>query len=326
MIKGLILFSVQIMLSNDQNSNKIQGHKGDNYSNPTQIIPKWSILAQYIPEKEDEPPQETVNEIMIRYFSSNDNYTMNIRLFPFKYFIQPIKKDRSILLVFLLDSKESLEIAQIYSEEMAKNLEMEINGNSDLNGSLKEIFDFRNNILMKLENETILKEEIGHSANKLIDNGKFDEAQNLIKLAKTIPEKIVSSYLKSKSMGKEHSYRQARKLLGDCLNFAQKIEDEGIIQYLNKKIEIFTQIPQYEKDVRSLISSFSKELSKSITLPSYQRQVYKLDKTLDILDKLEEDELIEKIMELSNTLILAGKLVFDLKSLDKKIKNIISEL
>ncbi|MCF2140694.1 MAG: hypothetical protein K9W44_11625 [Candidatus Lokiarchaeota archaeon] len=326
MIKGLILFSVQIPASNDQNKNEIQGSKGENYSNSSRVLPNWSILAKFIPEKEDEPQHETVNEIMIRYFSSNDNSTLNIRLFPFKYFIQPIKEDRSILLVYLLDAKESLEIAQIYSEETIKNLEMQINGNSELNESLEEIFTYRNKILMKLEKEGVLQEEIGHSANRLIDSGKFDEAQDLIKLAKTIPEKMVSTYLKSKLIAKEHSYRQARKLLGDCLSLAQKIEDDGIIQYLNKKIEIFTQIPQYEKDVRSLISSFSKELSKSINLPSYQRQVYKLDKTLDLLDKLEEDELIEKIMELSNTLILAGKLVFDLKSLDKKIKNIISEL
>ncbi|MHA1887497.1 MAG: hypothetical protein ACTSX0_05690, partial [Promethearchaeota archaeon] len=96
--------------------------------------------------------------------------------------------------------------------------------------------------------------------------------------------------------------------------------------YLAKKIDVYTQIPQYEKDVRVLISSISKELTKNITLPSYQRQVYKLDKALDLMDKLEEDVLIEKTMELSNMLILAGKLVFDLKSLDRKIKTIILEL
>lgn len=325
MIKGLILISVKDppALKKEEEVEDIS----DNEANSTSIeLPKYSIFAKSVPERADFPKEETLNELLIRYFSAGENLTLNIRLAPYKYYILPIEEDRSKLLIFILDINESLEIAQIFEEETVENLQMQIKGKSNMQASLNEILQFRNIITQKLENEQILQEDIGKSANRLIDQGKFDEAQDLIKLAKTIPEKMVSTYLKSKEAAKEHNYRQTRKLLGDCVNLAQKINDEGIQRYLSKKIEMYTQIPQYEKDVRTLIASISKELSKNITLPHYQRQVYKLDKTLDLLDKLEEDELIEKIVELSNTLILAGKLVYDLKSLDRKIKSIITEL
>jgi len=326
MIKGLILISVkEPPVFHSEEEENVSNEK-DLSARSSRALPKWSTMANYFPEKEDEPKEETLNEILIRYFSSNENPTLNIRLYPYKYYILPVQDDLTKILIFVLDNKESLVIAQIFAEETAENLQMQIKGNSDLKVILEEIFFYRNNITQKLESEQLLQEDIGKSANKLIDSGKFDKAQDLIKLAKVIPEKMVSTYLKSKQAAKEHNYRQTRKLLNDCIGLAQKIKDEGIQCYLAKKIDVYTQIPQYEKDVRVLISSISKELTKNITLPSYQRQVYKLDKALDLMDKLEEDVLIEKTMELSNMLILAGKLVFDLKSLDRKIKTIILEL
>lgn len=319
MIKGIMLFSINVPhLANTDDS------KADLEKDP-ETIPKWKKLGQYIPSSEDSPKNETIDEIMIRYYTTESAPTLNIRLYPLKYFVFPINAERSLLLIYILDAKESLEIVQIYPEQTIQAIEESMQNSNELKVQLEKLFTNRNKILEKLENAQVLQEDIGSSANKLIDANKFDEAQDLIKLAKTIPEKMNTSYLKSKQEGRMKNYRQARKYLSDCLNYAQKIEDLDLQKYLEKKIDVYTKIPQYEKDLKSLVSSFSKELGKTIDLPSYQRQVYKLDKALDLLDKLEEDELIEKMLELSNTLILAGKLVFDLKSLDRKIKTMISE-
>ncbi len=288
--------------------------------------PKWKILGEHIPEKPDIPSKETIEEIMIRYFSESSNTTLNIRLYPFKYYIFPINTERSLLLVFILDSKESMEIVQIFPDATVELVQNSSSDPAELAKTLEKLYYNRNRILSKLEEVKVLREEIGFFANKLIDAGKFDDAQALIKLAKVVPEKMVTTYLRSKQEAKGRNYRQARRSLSDCLNLAQKINDVALQEYIKLKINIYTEIPQYEKKLKSLITGFTKELSKSIELPSYQRQIYKLDKTLELLDNLEEDELIEKTLELSNTLILAGKLVFDLKSLDRKIKTIIQEL
>ena len=51
---------------------------------------KWKILGEHIPEKPDSPSKETIEEIMIRYFSDSSATTLNIRLYPYKYYIFPI--------------------------------------------------------------------------------------------------------------------------------------------------------------------------------------------------------------------------------------------
>ncbi|MHA1522239.1 MAG: hypothetical protein ACTSRK_18855 [Promethearchaeota archaeon] len=321
MIKGIILFSISNppkAITEEDAAVKARS------SNPR---PKWKILGEHIPEKSDSPARETNDEIMIRYFSEGSaQQSLNIRLYPYKFHIFPINPEYSLLLVFILDAQEAMEIVQIFPEATIKLILNCSEDSTELAKTLEQLYNNRNRLLSKLEEVKVLREEIGIFANRLIDAGKFDDAQALIKLAKSVPEKMVTIYKRSKQEAKARNYRQARRSLSDCLNLAQKIEDTAIQEYIKLKINIYTQIPQYEKQLKSLIAGFTKELSKSIELPSYQRQIYKLDKTLELLDNLEEDELIEKTLELSNTLILAGKLVFDLKSLDRKIKTIIKEL
>ncbi|TFH27829.1 MAG: hypothetical protein E4G98_05810 [Promethearchaeota archaeon] len=114
-------------------------------------LPKWKILGEYIPEKLDSPTKETIEEVLIRYFSELSNTTLNIRLYPFKYYVFPINPEHSLLLVYILDARESVEIVQISPDatiELVQNCSTDA---VELPKTLEQLYYTKNRILLNLK-------------------------------------------------------------------------------------------------------------------------------------------------------------------------------
>ena len=188
------------------------------------------------------------------------------------------------------------------------------------------LYGEKNRILEKVENEDILKNEIGSIANKLIDDGKYEDAKKIIKLAKEVPVKFVSAFVKSKKEVKGRHFRSAEKNLRDALNLAKKINDQSLKDYLELKIETVKKIPAYRKEVNSKYSSIVKRLIKYNKFLSYNSQIPKLHRCMELLDKLEEDEQIDQITDLEQLLVEAQQYVRSLRDIDRKIKQIVRVL
>ena len=296
------------------------------------IIPKlekWDIYNEYYSDKKDKPKNEFLESIMKSFIATVTLEDLNFRAFPYKFYIVPLKKQKEptiYCIIYILDIFESLEIVKIHPKKIQDAILENINNKTALTNRIRNIYLEKNNILEKVEKVDILKNEIGSVANKLIDEGKFEEAQKFIKLAKDIPSKFVSAFTKSKKEVKTGHFKSAEKNLRDALNLAKKINDEGLKDYLLLKIETVKKIPSHQKEVKRKYDSVVKSLIKYNKFLSYSSQIPKLHRCMELLDKLEEDEQIDQITTLEQLLVEAQQYVRSLRDIDRKIKQIVRVL
>jgi len=304
----------------------------DDEDDEVEIIPrlaKWDIFNEYYSDKKDKPKRELLEGIMKSFIATATLKDLNFRVYPYKFYMVPLKQQNDTTeycIIYILDINEPLEIVKIHPKKIQDSLLDNISNKTALSNKMRNIYIEKNNILAKVENEAILKNEIGSIANKLIDDGKFQEAQKFIKLAKDIPYKFVSAYIKSKKESKSRHFRSAEKNLRDALNLAKKIDDQSLKDYLELKIETVKKNPSYQKEVKSKYSSIVKRLVKYNKFLSYSSQIPKLHRCMELLDKLEEDEKIDQITELEQLLVEAQQYVRSLRDIDRKIKQIVRVL
>ncbi len=296
------------------------------------IIPKlekWEIYNDYYADKKDKPKTELIEGIMKSFIATATLKDLNFRAFPYKFYIIPLKQPKETIkycMIYILDINESLEIVKIHPKKIQDSIMDNISNKIALSNRLRNIYIEKKNILEKVGNEDILKNEIGSTANKLIDDGKFEEAQKFIKLAKDIPSKFINAFTKSKKEVKNGHFKSAEKNLRDALNLAKKIKDNNLKDYLELKIETVKKIPAYRKEVNSKYSSIVKRLIKYNKFLSYSSQIPKLHRCMELLDKLEEDEQIDQITDLEQMLVEAQQYVRSLRDVDRKIKQIVRVL
>lgn len=306
--------------------------EGEIHEEKVEIIPelsKWEIITEYYSDKTDKPKHELLDGLIRSFVAPVKLHDLNIRHFPYKFYIVPLiipGEEIKYCIVYVLEISEALEIVKIQPKKIQNVILENIQNKSNLTKKIEDILKQKNKILQKIESVEILQNEIGTIANKLIDEGKFEEAQKIIKLAKNIPSKLVSAYKKSKIEVKAHHFRVAEKELKDSLNYAKKIDDKNLQAYLELKVDTVRKIPSYQKEVKSKYSSVAKVLSKYSKFLSYSTQIPKLHKCMELLDKLEEDQQIEEIIELERYLVDAQQLVRNLRDLDRQIKRIIRNL
>ena len=297
-----------------------------------EIIPKlekWEVFNEYYSDKKDKPKQELIEGIMKSFIATVTLKDLNFRAFPYKFYIVPLKQQKKTTkycMIYILDINESLEIVKIHPKKIQDSIMENITNKIALSNRIRNIYIEKNIILEKVENEAILKNEIGSTANKLIDDGKFEEAQKFIKLAKDIPSKFINAFTKSKKEVKNGHFKSAEKNLRDALNLAKKIKDDNLKDYIELKIETVKKIPAYRKEVNSKYSSIVKRLIKYNKFLSYNSQIPKLHRCMELLDKLEEDEQIDQITDLEQMLVEAQQYVRSLRDLDRKIKQIVRVL
>ncbi|MHA1475963.1 MAG: hypothetical protein ACTSQ5_12345, partial [Promethearchaeota archaeon] len=279
------------------------------------IIPKlekWEIYNEYYADKKDKPKNDIIESIMKSFIATVTLDDINFRAFPYKFYLVPLKKQKETIkycVIYILDISESLEIVKIHPKKIQDSLFDNISNKTALTNKIRNIYIQKNNILEKVESEAILKNEIGAIANKLIDDGKFQDAQKFIKLAKNIPSKFVSAFTKSKKEAKSRHFKSAEKNLRDALNLAKKMNDEALKDYLVLKIITVRKNPSYQKEVKSKYSSIVKRLAKYNKFLTYSTQIPKLHRCMELLDKLEEDEKIDQITELEQLLVEAQQYV-----------------
>ncbi len=304
----------------------------DDEEDNEEIIPKlekWEVFNEYFSDKKDKPKRELIEGIMRSFIATTTLKDLNFRAFPHKFYIVPLKQQKEITkycIIYILDINEPLEIVKIHPKKIQDSIMDNLSNKIALSNRIRNIYIEKNSILEKVENEDILKNEIGSIANKLIDDGKFEDAQKFIKLAKDIPSKFVSAYIKSKKEVKSKHFKGAEKYLRDALNLAKKIKDNNLKDYLELKIETVKKIPAYRKEVNSKYSSIVKRLIKYNKFLPYNSQIPKLHRCMELLDKLEEDEQIDQITDLEQMLVEAQQYVRSLRDIDRKIKQIVRVL
>ena len=231
-------------------------------------------------------------------------------------------------LLFILDIGEGLEIVETPFRELSLELGEKLGKRApsgEIKGLLQTIVEEKNILLEKLVSEELLKKQVGTYANQLIDANDYKEAQELMKIANVVPEKLVRTYKLSLEDLKAREYKQCERSLGACYDLAGKIEDSKLQAYLTLKIKKVRQIPAHQREFRSLFKLIRSGLKKEPTFLDYQVHLKRLHRIETLLDKLEIDDL-DEINELESLLLQAYEMVRKLASMDFQIKQILGKL
>ncbi len=321
MIKGLII------VKSDLKPQKTGQDDSDDINGQSSAV-LWKIIAKSIPEPENQPEKSIIDQIIKRLGMYEFGVEINVRHFPLKYNASTLGSNEegdTFHLISILDISESLEIVKTISSEIKRNLLENIHDKSYLTTKLRTIFEAKVNILEKVTNSEILTKNLSGKANKLIDDGNFEQAQDLIKLAKEIPAKFTEHYEKSKRDTKTGNFRGAEKSLLHCYDLAGKMNDLPLQHYIKLKIEAVKQIPSAQKELKSQMNRISKDLGKYINYLPYKAQIKKLNRCDELADILEDDEQLDQLAELEEKIIIANSLVEKLTVVERNIKIIIEK-
>ncbi|MHA1728832.1 MAG: hypothetical protein ACTSWY_08880 [Promethearchaeota archaeon] len=301
-----------------------------------------TVIAKYFKDEIKEKVEintEMLEKIVKKHkkFSENTEFKkiLSYRTIEYKFFALLIQKDDEVnfFTVFILNLTESAEPFSIMLEELQDAienvLEKETNEKEQMRSNiLKKILDNRNELIEDVMDTKRITDRLISQANKLLDEGKFEEAQELIKRAREVPPKIADLVKKGNISFLTKDYSTAKKLFKNAADFAKKINQHQMYQLLNRKAQYAEEIPKFMKDWSSLYKQLNKYVKNIDQRDSkfYSGLLENTNNAIEIFDMLEDDESINDLQKLEDFLQKGEALSEELDNIDSEIINIIEKL
>lgn len=304
----------------------------DEDSKDAELIKK--VLVDDIEDK-SLPTIDLLNRISLKHnvFGDQEHIRKQIsyRSGQYKYFSILIDQEVNLFMFlgFILDSTESSEPFSIKLPSTIELVKMGLKkGEKTITTILAKVLKERNSIVEEIHNQKLIEKKISAKANILLDNGEFEKAQDLIKLAKDIPPKLTDAVRKGDEAFKEGKYRRAERAYSAAADLAEEINEIGMMEVLLKKAERAERVPKYDKDLSKTMKQISKPL-KNIDKREkgfYLQPMNDIQDAIEISDTLEEDETIRQLQELEDLLEKADELSKQLNDVDSRINFILEKL
>ena len=306
-----------------------------NESNEASLISKY-----FLPELKEMDEKFTINSNLLNRIASkhgdiNDPSTLknelSLRFHGMKFYsvFMVEKKDENYYLTFILDSKESSEPYSITTDVMSQLISISLDKKDSVKlDIIKQILSERNELVLLIRNTEKIQKIISKQANDLLDDGNFESAQDLIKIAKEIPPKIFEAVTKGDNMFHAKNYRVAQKSYEDAANLAKKINQDSIRKLLLKMAKRAEDIPKYTKTWNNLygqMTKFYKKIDKHVNIP-YSEPLNVIDNSMIIMEALENDENIAILEELEELLMQQIENAKKMVESNKQIKELINNL
>lgn len=247
----------------------------------------------------------------------------------FSVYVGDNGKDEHILLVFVLELKESAEPFSILLGEIKQMILMSLNKSSTSQQDLlKEILTNRNELIAMIHEKEKIEKKISAQANVLLDAGNFNQAQEIIKLAKEIPAKISDLVKRGDEAFLSKNYRAAERCYGDASDLSRKISQVEMSELLKTMAERAADIPRYMKDWAQNLSKISKPLKKMDKREKgfYLEPIDIVNEAIDISDILEDDQKIQLLQDLDRLINKGDTLSKELDEVDSQINKILEKL
>ncbi len=262
--------------------------------------------------------------------SANINKVLSYRTDTDKLFSTYISQNDEgthYFIVFILDKMESSAPFSILFDDLKNKIETELNESGIVSKDLlKTILDHRNELYKEIHNTEMIQKKMSVISNKLLDEGEFEKAQNLIKLTAEIPPKIIANVSKgenAKSVGVSlKSYREAAEL-------ALKINQNSMNALLLEIASRIEELPKFSKNYGQLYDQISKPLIKNMEKRErgfYLHPKNSVKSIIEVADLLEDDGAIENLLTLEQMLQKGADLSEELNKIDSEIKMLLSKL
>ena len=291
-----------------------------------------NVIAEYYLSQESKISSEILKEFTENHidkeFINASAQENDLRYFSSKIDAKSIEKD-NLFIAFILKENEDLvslkSIINQISEKIVQNFSKERAKMEDL---LKDELNSIFSLMEKLKEPALVKNTIDEKTKKMIDDGKLQEARELINLGEEIPEKLSDEIKLAEQLLRQKLYKKAMKSFLKAAELAEVIQESEIKSFLENKAEQIEKFPDFMREKEVLLRDIEKfiELLHQNKLHLYHELIKPVNKLINISNSFEEQELSESLTRISTELKRADQLAKELFSMDKKFKDFFKNL
>lgn len=291
-----------------------------------------NILAEYYLKQDDKITPAILKEFSDKHVKKELSHVNiledNNRYYSSIVNAKSIEKDNLYLCFKLREGETLVSLKSIFDNVEEKIVKKFTTDKKKMSEMLKDTLNSILSLMEKLQEPKIIKETINERTKIMIDDGKLQEARELIDLGEKIPEKLSAEVKLAEQLLVEKSYRKAKKSFLQAAELAVLIQEKEIALFLENKGEQVGNFPDLIRERESLYKDIEKIITElqSNRLYLYNYLVDPLEKLLDISNIFEENELIDVLTKLKNTTQRASRLAKDLYGLDNKIKEFLDKI
>lgn len=245
-----------------------------------------------------------------------------------KVHAESIDKENLFLGFILKEEEDVVSLKSIFQKSEARILEKYSKDKMKMKNVLKEILSSILTLMDKLMEPKLIIETINEKTKKMLDDGKLQEARELIDLGEEIPEKLSTEVKEAEELYHQGSYKKAKKSFLNAAKLAAQIQEGEILTFLQNKAEHVGNIPDLIKKRESLIKDFGKILSNIDIKPLelYESLSNTIDTMIKISNALEYNEQVENLIEMKKISERISKYTKDLTNLDNKLKEVSNKI
>ncbi|MHA1468797.1 MAG: hypothetical protein ACTSP6_12075 [Promethearchaeota archaeon] len=291
-----------------------------------------NVLADYYITK-DKPSTEILKDFAEKHVKK-DLADASARDEKFRYYSSIIEgKDikKNTFIGFMLRLEEDIvslkSIFEKIEERVVTNFSQD---KKKLQSNLKGILNSILSLMEKLKEPKIIKETINEKTKKLLDEGKLQEARELIELIdkKKIPEKLSQEVKLAEDALKESLYKKSRKNYLKAAALADQVRETEMALFLRKKGNRVGDIPDIIKTREALCKAIKKGLEElqDLEFKAYEDTLPLIDKNIKLSNSLEDNESFDLYEKLYKSCYNASRRASDLNKLNKEIKNMTKKL
>ncbi|MFX1557778.1 MAG: hypothetical protein ACFFC9_11040 [Promethearchaeota archaeon] len=290
-----------------------------------------NVLAEYYLDQEKKVTNEILKDFEEMHIQKEFLDTVyrkdDLRYYSSKINAKSIGKN-NLFLGFVFNIDEDLVSLKSIFENIASKIIKEFSKDrGEMEALIKKEFNSIFTLMEKLKEPALIKDTINDKTKSMLDDGKLQEARELINLGEDVPEKLSEEIKLAEDFLKDKSYKKARKCLLKAAELADIIQEEDIVSFLRNKGEQIGKLPELLKERDSIYKDIENtlEILKSNRLHLYHDLIRPVERLVNISNSFEEGELIENSTELLKNIKRANQLGKELFNLDKKIKELIEK-
>lgn len=235
--------------------------------------------------------------------------------------------ESNYFVVLAMDEREAIEPVKACLEKY-RALLTEALGSGNAKKVVQEILDCSLQLTEKLASPENIKDIIIQTATTLLDENQLQRAQELIKLAEEVPQKLAAAIKSADEAFQKENYKAAEKAYRNAANLAKEVMEEEMRQTLLLKAEKSKKLPSLLKKQRSAMLDIQKPLDDMDEREknTYFNALKKVVEALRICDDLEDDEAIALLTDLEFQITEAKSLSKQLDEVDYQIKKLLDDL
>jgi len=285
-----------------------------------------NVLAEYYLDQNHKVKQEILRDFEDKHIQKEFSYTLfrknDLRYYSTKLKSEAIQKENLFLGFVFKQGEDLVSLKSIFETLGVKIIKGYTKERGDMEKLLKDEFNSIFSLMEKLKEPALIKETINEKTKIMLDNGKLQEARELIDLGEDIPSKLSEEIKLANELLKDRFYKKAKKSFLKAADLAELIQEEDIVSFLKSKAEQVGTFPELIREQENIIKGIQEkieELHKN-QLHLYHEILRPIDRLINISNSFEELKSIEILTELYNNIKRADELAKELFNLDKKVK------